>query len=483
MIWQTGGKAFSPGRLSAVGRMGVSVDGFDSHAEFETECRRCHAPLSTTMDNLCKECHANIAEQIMSASGTHGNIDEVNLCSECHPDHLGKDYNMVTEAIKNFDHLKTDFSLVKHQIDFDMRLMTCEDCHNDQAYSTTVETSCLECHQMADQVYMEQHIDDFGTNCLACHDGIDTLVGFDHSTTNFRIDGMHIGLECASCHSTENMAEIPMDISVMNSSPLSVEEFRNISNSCEGCHQEPEIHKGIFSNECMDCHSTSGWLPALWDGMEFIHDLDTTFSLTKHELDFRGQVISCNSCHLGDIQDFDVQGCIDCHSDGVQNTAFIQPHIQRYGMNCTTCHDGVDRMEDFDHQRVFPLEGAHKEVDCLLCHTDQVFSGTPRECSLCHAEPDIHAGFFGLNCQNCHSTNAWTPATLLFHNFPLDHGGQGVIDCATCHTISYITYSCYGCHEHQPAEIQQEHLEEGISLDELENCVSCHPTGLEDEDQ
>lgn len=424
----------------------------------------------------------NIAEQITSSSGTHGNIEGVNLCSGCHLDHLGKDYNMVTEAIKNFDHLKTDFSLVKHQIDFDMRLMTCEDCHNDQAFSTTVQTSCLECHQRADQVYMEQHTDDFGTNCLACHDGIDSMAGFDHSTTVFRIDGMHVGLECASCHSEEKMAENQLDPSVMISSRPTAEEFRNISSACEGCHQEPEVHKGIFSNECVDCHRTSGWVPALWEGTEFIHDLDTSFSLTKHELDFRGQVISCSSCHLGDIQAFDVQGCIDCHSDGVQNTAFIQPHIQRYGMNCTTCHDGVDRMEDFDHQRVFLLEGAHTEVDCLVCHADQVFSGTPRECSQCHVEPDIHAGFFGLNCQNCHSSSAWTPATLRFHDFPLDHGGQGVVECATCHTTTYLAYSCYECHEHQPAEIQEEHLDEGISLNELENCVSCHPTGLEDGD-
>jgi len=78
--------------------------------------------------------------------------------------------------------------------------------------------------------------------------------------------------------------------------------------------------------------------------------------------------------------------------------------------------------------------------------------------------------------------SAMCPATLRFHDFPLDHGGQGVVECATCHTTTYLAYSCYECHEHQPAEIQEEHLDEGISLNELENCVSCHPTGLEDGD-
>lgn len=482
LTWRTGGMAFSPGRLSAKDNNGASIEGFNSHVEFESECRRCHAPLTTTMDKLCMECHTNIAEQIANVSGMHGNIELVNQCSNCHLDHQGEGYDMVAEATKNFDHSTTDFSLLNHQIDFKMRVIACGDCHNRQNFSSEIETGCTECHENDDPVYMTQHVSDFGMNCLACHDGVDKMTQFDHSTTNFKIDGMHLDLDCANCHSQDKLADYPLNSSSMLSNTFSAEMFKNIPNYCEGCHQEPEVHRGVFSNQCVDCHKTSGWAPALWDGKEFIHSLDTNFSLTKHELDYRGQVITCSSCHQGDIYAFDDQGCIDCHSDGVDNAEFTQLHIQQYGMNCTTCHDGVDRMEDFDHQRVFPLEGAHTELDCLVCHTDQVFSGTPRECSQCHAEPDIHAGFFGLNCQNCHSSSAWTPATLRFHNFPLDHGGQGVVECATCHTVSYLTYSCYGCHEHQPAEIQEEHFEEGISLNELENCVSCHPTGLEDED-
>jgi hypothetical protein len=42
-----------------------------------------------------------------------------------------------------------------------------------------------------------------------------------------------------------------------------------------------------------------------------------------------------------------------------------------------------------------------------------------------------------------------------------------------------MTYTCYGCHEHNPSEIEQEHREEGIS--DFQNCVACHPTGREKE--
>lgn len=63
------------------------------------------------------------------------------------------------------------------------------------------------------------------------------------------------------------------------------------------------------------------------------------------------------------------------------------------------------------------------------------------------------------------------------HDFPLDHGGQGEVACETCHSASYTQYTCYGCHEHQPEEIRQEHSEENIDLEALQSCAECHPDG------
>lgn len=39
----------------------------------------------------------------------------------------------------------------------------------------------------------------------------------------------------------------------------------------------------------------------------------------------------------------------------------------------------------------------------------------------------------------------------------------------------YLTYrkcTCYGCHEHTPANVRGKHIEEGIQ--NFENCVECH---------
>ena len=136
---------------------------------------------------------------------------------------------------------------------------------------------------------------------------------------------------------------------------------------------------------------------------------------------------------------------------------------------CLDCHDGVDRMSDFDHVKVFPLAGSHASSVCETCHVNRrgagrIFKGTPTECTQCHTEPQIHAGFFGLQCEYCHSTDAWVPAQLSQHTFPLSHGEQGVLECQKCHTNSYTTYTCYGCHEHQPGEIEEQHVEDAISL-------------------
>jgi hypothetical protein len=136
-------------------------------------------------------------------------------------------------------------------------------------------------------------------------------------------------------------------------------------------------------------------------------------------------------------------------------------------------------MADFDHEQLFPLTGAHAAAECVACHAEQRFAGTPADCVACHPEPEIHAGQFGDECDRCHTTEAWTPAHLTRHTFPLDHGEEGKSECQTCHVESYAVYTCYSCHEHEPADIRRRHLDEGI--EDFDNCVECHPTGREDE--
>lgn len=99
----------------------------------------------------------------------------------------------------------------------------------------------------------------------------------------------------------------------------------------------------------------------------------------------------------------------------------------------------------------------------------------PHECVSCHQDPEVHLNLFGLHCERCHTTLAWTPAYLTRHTFFLDHGGQGNVDCQTCHTENYYTHTCYECHDHTPEQMETVHLAENIP--DYAHCVSCHPTG------
>jgi hypothetical protein len=73
----------------------------------------------------------------------------------------------------------------------------------------------------------------------------------------------------------------------------------------------------------------------------------------------------------------------------------------------------------------------------------------------------------------CHTTTNWA-VHYSGHDFPLNHGGAGS-ECTTCHTSSFDDYTCFQCHEHDPAETADKHAEEGIT--DLSDCAGCHPDG------
>lgn len=105
--------------------------------------------------------------------------------------------------------------------------------------------------------------------------------------------------------------------------------------------------------------------------------------------------------------------------------------------------------------------------------------GDPHECQACHEEPAVHAERFGLNCSRCHTLQAWKPALLTRHTFFLDHGDEGQVSCQTCHDENYSQHTCYGCHDHEPEEMETAHLQEEIP--DFDTCAECHPTGQEGE--
>jgi hypothetical protein len=478
-VWRTGGKAFSPGRLSAKSISGYELSGYASHADFEARCSLCHAPLQTTQEVLCEACHTDVADQTRQGSGTHGQIQSVNRCATCHADHRGKNFDPALASHASFDHSRTRFSLLWHQVGYDTVPMDCAACHTTQNNFSVAAEKCFGCHASHDAQFMAQHIQDFGDNCLACHDGLDRMVGFDHSSTAFPLDGKHSSVRCADCHK----AVVASPGSNSGSSLLVADVFKNTPRDCAQCHAEPDAHRSVFDQNCTHCHSAAGWSPASLDGKPFDHSVTAHFSLARHARDFNGLVMTCEDCHPSGVQNFDMKICVDCHSKDHRQPVFMRQHLAKFGAACLDCHDGADRMHNFDHANFFVLDGAHAPLACEACHANKVFKEIPVECVKCHAEPVIHKGFFGLQCHNCHTTQAWAPARMQVHTFPLDHGGHGALDCKTCHSGAYTQYTCYSCHDHQPDEIRLSHTRIGIAPQVLPDCAQCHPSGSKNEAQ
>jgi hypothetical protein len=485
-IWFSGGTAFSPGRLSNKQRADISWQGFKSHADFEGQCSLCHAPLEKDQNELCVQCHENIAQQILQRSGTHSLIENVNRCATCHLEHRGEDFDPTSSAFLGFNHENTSFSLKMHQVNYNAASIPCLDCHATNAGFATTTSACANCHTSDNPDFINLHIQEFGPDCTICHDGQDRFSDFNHQSTGFVLEGQHESVSCTECHHLDQAITLQADAGAIKAGlnpgitppphpSIPGDPFKDTPTDCAGCHEEPAEHAGFFSPRCEECHTPQGWLPANLEGKQFSHTISTGFSLGHHIHDYNGNLISCKNCHAPDLKTFDMQTCINCHNNGEAQAAFLLGHVDKYSSACLECHDGADRMNHFDHANFFPLDGKHSELVCAQCHVEKKFASTPAECVQCHAEPGIHAGFFGLQCQYCHTAQAWSPAKLQVHNFPLEHGGGGEIACQVCHAQTYAEYTCYGCHDHQVEAIVASHLNAGISQAELPQCVSCHP--------
>jgi hypothetical protein len=254
---------------------------------------------------------------------------------------------------------------------------------------------------------------------------------------------------------------------------------------CQDCHMDVarqlSTGEGLHARlpgtgRCQTCHIEHNGREVVLTEFSFAnidHTVLSGFSLDKHQLDYDGSHLSCESCHSQSRFMADTLDCITCHSQADHD--YMAAHIETYGVSCTTCHDGLDSMAAFVHNEVYPLDGAHTETGCRECHAGLAFEGASSECSTCHEKTSPYATMFGTDCQRCHTTAAWAPALLTQHTFSLSHGSDEQLACESCHVEQYLVKTCYECHDHQPDEMQSAHLAEAVFV--IDRCEECHPTG------
>jgi hypothetical protein len=180
--------------------------------------------------------------------------------------------------------------------------------------------------------------------------------------------------------------------------------------------------------------------------------------------------------------------CFACHAP-------LQGAVEA---RCTTCHEvadiGVRTVAGVAVSQSTTMPAFHQglaDTDCMGCHTDHRLAGltpvhshtfdhamlTPAAgaaCASCHTAPktSIHEGITA-QCSTCHSQKSWSAATFEHRRFFALTGPHDVA-CSSCHTTAndFSEFTCFGCHEHQEADLIREHREEGIR--NIDDCAECH---------
>ena len=189
---------------------------------------------------------------------------------------------------------------------------------------------------------------------------------------------------------------------------------------------------------------------------------------------------------------------LPAHADLSANCAACHvPFRGAVAERCITCHALDEIGLKTTTGNLLPLtatKAAFHQVlatkDCLACHSDHpnprlsrasraTFShalleaGARGNCVACHTAPSnpMHQSA-GTDCAQCHTLERWKSASFAHGRFFALDGDHNVA-CTTCHVGNdYRTYTCYGCHDHQPEQIRAKHLKEGIP--NFQNCVQCH---------
>jgi hypothetical protein len=434
---------FSPGPLNAEAGPNT-LGGVDSHAALSGDCGACHVAIwsGDTMGSRCLGCHASVDEELVSGTGIHGRFATGGECRTCHTDHKGETASLTLANPPDFPHDATGFSLHAHPVGPGLLAggFRCADCHTNSVRTFDAET-CRSCHERVDPPYTAEHVATFGSDCLACHDGVDTY-GRDFAHATWSLDGRHAETPCAACH------EGAVNLVALRSTPA----------TCASCHAIDDVHEGRLGADCAACHSAVGW----GDTTDRFDHARTAFALTGRHRD-----VDCLACHVNRTWSGIGTTCESCHGGS------DDPHGGQFTQGCASCHtaDGWDAVT-FDHAATgFTLTGAHAEPACEACHPGGRYAGTPTACAGCHATDDAHEGNLGSRCEACHSVKTWKDTTFNHDQarFPLTGSHQSAL-CSACHkrlTMYRGTpTTCYACHRADDAH------DGALGSD----CSACHGT-------
>lgn len=335
-------------------------------------------------------------------------------------------------------------------------------------YHANRKTGCVNCHNpttapsFTNKLVLTRPADhiDAGDTCQACH----TIRGFD---VLFFVDHEQILGNCKSCH--DGQTSISGHI-IIGQSPYHIQT----------------------DAECDECHDTTSFLKLEADGT-FNHDaVDTEPCSRCHDgIRAKGKKVGhtptnaeCNVCHLN-FNSFvggadhgaitEATRCDSCHGapdgkGGLIATGQEQAanHPDTGTLDCRQCHS-VTHFKfapgEFNHRSVINIV---TEEPCVRCHDgNHTAAGALGQDNTTH---DHTADVNSLQCQLCHSTDYFKPASVDHTQLVIDHAR---CDDAGCHDVKPVGQT--------PRGLTPNHIDLNLlgtdANGKVLDCITCHEAG------
>ncbi|MEZ4386049.1 MAG: cytochrome c3 family protein [Candidatus Krumholzibacteriia bacterium] len=335
----------------------------------------------------------------------------------------------------------------------------CVDCHTDlegfdgEHDETLAPVDCAMCHDREQKVFAQSLHgrqlaagDTLAPHCWDCHGAHEIL---PPSNPDSRVNRFNIPLMCGNCHK--------------EGAPVA--RFYDLPQDSVLAHYRQSIHgEGLFkrgltiSAVCIDCHTA--------------HDV-RDHNDPKSSI-FRDNVATtCQKCHgrieavhqkviageLWEREPDKVPACIECHQPHSIRRVFYDEGVSN--QECLACHGKPDLTTERDGQTISLYvdaseyhDSVHRNTTCAQCHTGATPNHKERACATVSDQVD---------CSICHAdqVNLFNEST---HGTLLARGDQDAPRCVTCH-------GTHGVRAHtDPASPSYVSNIAGM-------CATCHGTG------
>jgi len=332
---------------------GFSLAGHTTRADGMTfDCNDCHVQgFSSFAVQTCLDCHLLVDQAFAQAHLQ----DFDTACLACHDG---------IDRYGDFDHNQQIFPLVGEHLQ-----AGCSQCHMDDRSIADLQatpTDCVSCHRAEDA-----HGGEFGERCGVCHHPAGwTPTVYDHTLTDFNLEGKHIDVACDDCH---------------------VSRYMGTPEDCFSCHAQDDPHQGEFGTGCESCHEPSGW-----ENITFDHDL------SAFPLDGAHVNLECSECHKDGVFRDTPTECAACHEEPAFHLGLFT------GQACSACHTTAAwSPASFEGLHTFPMNHGEQVNTCSDCHQPDL---TQWICFPCHdrvavdEEHDKEGIINTSDCLSCHPT-------------------------------------------------------------------------------